>query len=745
MHFIRATEDYCTLDRHVPAPYLRKAFTLEKKAENASLLICGLGFYEVWVNGYRLTKGALAPYIAAPDAFLYYDEYDVVPFLRAGENVLAVCLGNGIQNGLGAYVWEFDKARWRNPPQLALRLDITAEDGIKVSVESDDSFKTAPSPIMFDDLHCGEYYDARQEMPGWRKPGYDDSGWKRALPAPLPRGEARLCESEPIVIEREIKPVSIEKEQDGYRYDFGVNSAGVCRLSVTGEAGQQIKLIHGEAVVDGKLFTRNFKFSENDPIQEDIFICKGSGKEDYTPSFTYHGFRYVLVRGITAEQAKPELLTFLVMHSDLQERGGFVCSDPVVNTLQEITRRSDLSNFYYFPTDCPQREKNGWTADAALSAEHVLLNLSPEKSYREWMRSVCKAQNDAGALPGIVPTGGWGFEWGNGPAWDSVLFYLPYYTYVYRGDKQILKESAASMMRYLHYITTRIEEDGLIRCGLGDWCQAGREREDNYDAPLEFTDTVMTIDNAGKAAYMFGELGMDEQRAFAQAVVKRLRRAARERLLNLHTMMAEGNCQTTQAMAIFYGIFEPAECPAAFEKLLTLIEQADGHIATGVLGARVLFHVLTAHGRSDLAYTMITRPDFPSYGNWVKRGATSLAEGFEPEGGRILSLNHHFWGDISSWFIQTLAGIRFNPHQNDWKEADIRPSFVPQLSFAEGFHVAPAGKIVSSWKRNGQDVVLMLEMPANMHGTIFLEDGWRFENGRSTHPAVAGEYRVTAR
>lgn len=745
MHFIRATEEYCTLVKHVPAPYFRKTFTLKKEVKSASLLICGLGFYDVWVNGRRLTKGALAPYITSPDDFLYYDEYDAAPCLKAGRNVLSVCLGNGIQNGFGAYIWDFDKARWRDPPQMALRLDITAADGKVTSIESDESFLTAPSPITFDDVHCGEYYDARLELPKWKEPDYNDSGWKHSLPAPVPRGEARLCEAEPIIISREIKPVSIAQEPDGYRYDFGVNSAGVCRLCMKGTEGQQIELVHGETVVDGRLYTRNIKFNDNDYIQKDIYICKGIGEEKYTPSFTYHGFRYVLVRGITEEQAKPELLTFLTMHSDLKERGGFACSDPVANTLQEITRRSDLSNFYYFPTDCPQREKNGWTADAALSSEHMLLNLSPENSYREWMRNICKAQNDAGALPGIVPTGGWGFQWGNGPAWDSVLFCLPYYTYIYRGDKQILKENASSMMRYLHYITTRIEDDGLIRCGLGDWCQAGREHEDNYDAPLEFTDTVMTIDNADKAAYIFGELGMKEQKAFAEAISKRLRRSARGRLLDLHTMTAAGNCQTTQAMAIFYGIFEPAECPAAFEKLLMQIDQAGDCIQTGVLGARVLFHVLTAFGRSDLAYTMITCPDFPSYGNWVKRGATSLWEAFQPEGGRILSLNHHFWGDISSWFIQSLAGIRFNPHRNNWKEADICPSFVPQLSYAEGFHIAPAGKIVSSWKRDAQGILLTVEMPVDMHGTIRLENGWFFDSGGSILPSASGKYHVAAK
>jgi len=742
MKFIRATEDYCTLESSVPAPYFRKTFIVEKEISTASLVICGLGFYDLWVNGKRITKGALAPYISSPDDMLYYDEYDVLPILNKGKNVIAVCLGNGHQNGFGGYIWDFDKARWRGAPQLALRLEMTAADGEETTLETNESFLTAPSPITFDDLHCGEYYDARLELDGWNKPEYDDTGWKKSLHAPMPRGEARICKAEPIVVTQQLKPVDIVKEPNGYRYDFGINCAGVCRLCIRGTVGQSIDLVHGETVVNGELYTKNIKFDENDYVQKDCYICRGECKETYTPTFTYHGFRYVLVRGITKNQAIPELLTYLVMNSDLQERGGFFCSDDVANTLQEITRRSDLANFQYFPVDCPQREKNGWTADAALSAEHMLLNLSPEKSYQEWMRNICKAQNDAGALPGIIPTGGWGFHWGNGPAWDNVLLYLPYFTYIYRGDKKILEESAASIMRYLHYISTRIKENGLISCGLGDWCQPERKSESDYSSPLEFTDTVLTMDIADKSAYIFGELGMHEQQSFARAMSSRLRGSIREKLIDWSTMLVVGNCQTSQAMALHYCVFEPEERATAFEQLLKLIDDTNEHMNTGVLGARVIFHVLTAFGRSDLAYNMITRPDFPSYGNWVARGATSLWEGFQPEGGRIMSLNHHFWGDISSWFIQSLAGIRFNPHRNNWMETDICPSFVPQLSYAQGFHIAPAGKISTQWKRDGQDIMLKVELPQEMKGHILLEQGWAFDDGSNVRPVFSGEYRV---
>lgn len=736
--FIHAWEDYTSPDHPVPAPYLRRSFHTKDGGPGRLTIGCA-GFYELYLNGCRITKGALAPYISNPNDLLYYDTYAVD--LLPGENVIGLWLGNGFQNCPSGYIWDFDKAPHRGTPRAALRLDYTDSLGSH-TLESDTEFRCAPSPVLYDDYRFGEHYDARLEVPGWNQPGFDDSGWTSALPAPVPLGEPRLCRADPIVVAQALSPVSINREEEGcYRYDFGVNTAGVCRLTIRGVPGQRITLTHGERLEGGKLSTKNIWFDDTPLAHRDVYICKGTDEEVYSPSFVYHGFRYVLVSGITQEQATPELLTYLEMHSDLQERGGFSCSDPTVNTLQEITRRSSLSNFYYFPTDCPQREKNGWTADAALSAEHMLLNLSPESSYLEWMCNICKAQNDVGALPGIVPTGGWGFDWGNGPAWDCVLVYLPYFVYVYRGTLDIAELAAPSILRYLHYLTTQINREGLIRIGLGDWCPVGRNA-DHYKAPLEFTDTVISMDIAEKAAFLFGILGMTEQQTFARAIAVRLRTAIRLHLIDTNTMTAAGNCQTSQAMALFYRLFEGGERPAAFSRLLDMIDEQNGHLDTGVLGGRVIFHVLTAFERSDLALHMIARPDFPSYGNWVARGATTLWEEFQPEGGGVTSLNHHFWGDISSWFIQALAGIRFNPHCTNHLEADFRPSFVAQLDHAEAFHLSPAGRISSAWKREDREIRLTIVLPDSMTGRIFLEKGWVFEDGLSVKPAVSGVYII---
>ena len=432
-------------------------------------------------------------------------------------------LGNGMQNCFGGYVWDFEKALWRSAPKMALCCTITAGEET-LSIESDESFLTHPSPIYFDDLRCGEYYDARNEVPGWNLPDCDLSGWTPAIPAETPRGEAVISQAEPIVITGEIKPVSIQKQQGGYLYDFGANCAGLTRLTVRGEAGQEISLEHGEFLINGELQFKNIQFVPDGYVQKDIYICKGGELETYLPSFTYHGFQYVLVKGITEEQATEDLLTYVVMNSDLKQMGDFSCSDETANLLQKFTLRSDLANFYYFPTDCPHREKNGWTGDAVLSAEQMLLNLNPEKSFREWMKNICKAQTDDGVIPSIVPTGDWGY--GLDPAWDAVVVYLPYFTYLYRGEVQMLWESVRRFSAtWTISAVPAIKRPGGT--GTGRLVPSGAERG-SLQMPAVVTNTIMCMDISKKAAKLFDVLGQDLQKEFAQKLYCEFREAIPE-------------------------------------------------------------------------------------------------------------------------------------------------------------------------------------------------------------------------
>lgn len=749
--FVKAHHEKSTYQNPIPAPAFRKSFILEQAPSNARVIVSGLGFYDLWVNGERITKGICAPYISNPDDYVYFDAYDIHEKLHPGENVLAVVLGHGFQN-LHCPVWDFDRAKHNGPPRFALQLLIDDE----IIFDAGD-FVTHNSPILFNDYRSGVHYDARLEEEGWASPGYDASHWKPAIEAESPRGQFKLCEADPIEIYNERKPVSVtpgelfigdmrgdvaalysDKELPvgnpplvgGYIYDFGVNTAGIYRLNLTAEPGQEISLQFAERLVDGKVNPTNISFFYPDGYgQRDLYICKGDPKgEVYEPAFIYFGYRYIYVTGITEDQATPDLLTCLEVSSAHKTKATFNASDPTINKLWEISQRSDISNFHYFPTDCPHREKNGWTGDASMSAEHMIFTLDVEDSWREWLRNVCAAQNLEGALPGIVPTAGWGFDWGNGPGWDSALFFLPYYAYLYSGDLSLAEIAAPSMVRYLSYIDKQRDDEGIVAIGLGDWCPVGR-KPDDYKMPLGLSDSSFVFLMAERAAFLFDRINYTKERDYAKQLASEMREDIRAKYFDPDTARFAGDCQSSQAFGIYAGLCDSSEVGRAFEYLLKLIEEQNHHMDVGIYGGRVLFHVLAQYGESDLALTMIRQPDYPSYGNLLERGATSLWEMFLPEGQLSGSENHHFWGDISHWFLRYLCGINVNPQQDDPEFIKISPHFNVDLTEVEGSYKTPQGEIHVQWKKTDDICELVVTTKGEAHGMMDIPEDFASTEG----------------
>ncbi len=757
--FYAATREYSTFETQISAPCFRREFEL-CGLETAELTLCGLGLYELLVNGEKITKGLLSPYISNPDDILYYDNYDLTPHLREGKNVIGIMLGNGNLNAFGGEIWNFHNARYRSAPKLALTFEAKTSTG-DVEFDARD-FVCTESPIILDDLRIGEWYDARLELGDWTSPGYDQTNWRISIPAETPRGECRLCGVDPILPLRELSPISYNRGRishlaspaaslpifeapddesgEGYLYDFGIDTAGIVHLTIkNARPGQKIVLQYGEKIADGGLDLRMATFLPTRFNHRDIYICKG-GDESWSPSFSYHGFRYILVLGLDENQATKDLLTYVVMSSAVKPRASFECSDEVTNKLWEITLNSDLSNFYHFPTDCPQREKNGWTGDISVSAEQLIMAFSCERNLAEWSRNLCKSMRPSGDLPGIVPTYEWGY--GHGPAWDGVLINLPYYIWLYRGDTQLMRENASAILRWIHFVRSKRDSNGLVTYGLGDWVPAGRYL-DYRRAPTEFTSTVITLDLLKKAAKIYEILEMRAEKAYCESFYAELYAAAREHLIDKSRLVALGNCQTTQAMAIYYNLFEGAERSFAFEHLLELIA-ADGETCDcGVLGMRVIFHVLSEFGRSDLAFKLITQEEFPSYGYMISKGATALWECIHRFENQSSSLNHHFFGDIISWFMRNLAGIQINPHERDANEIRLAPSFVGALDFVKASVEIPAGVVSVDWRREGETVLLRYEIPAGTKAELHAEPGLQFEDGiRFRRLYGSGEVRL---
>ena len=731
-----------TREKHVGAPLLKRIFAYEGSAdETAELEISAAGFYRLFLNGRELTKGFFAPYISNPDHIVYYDEYDVTGLLEK-RNALCILLGNGFNNALDGGVWDFEKASYRSAPKAYLKLSV----GGREILTTDESFEVFDSPITFDDLRCGERFDARLSLEQLLKADGPETSGRRAVCVSAPKGEYRKCAAQPIKAFEILRPISVSESGAGYIYDFGQNNAGLCRLKIDGKSGQTVDMTFGEVLQNGKLDLSNISFGDRSfegYIQHDRYICR-DGFQEYLPSFTYHGFRYVEVKGITKEQATKDLLEYIVIHSDIPPRGSFSCSDETVNRIQECTLRSDVSNFYYFPTDCPQREKNGWTADASLSAEQLLYNFDCAASFREWLNNIRKAQTEDGALPGIVPTSGWGYKWGNGPAWDGVLIELPYQIYRFTGDKGIIEENAEAIERYFDYLETRKDGDGLFAFGLGDWCEAGTSREDICSTPLEVTDSLVCIDLSKKAEAMFLEIGKIKQAEKVVAFGKQLKEAFRKKYVRVAGEVSCGT-QTAQAMAIIFGVFAESELPAACARLAALLKENGGHFQAGVLGAKVLFDALTKGGYAEEALYSIVSTDFPGYAYNLARGATTLWEGFNEletfggifrrkDGGRLLSLNHHFWGSVSAWFYRTIGGLDIKGKGI----AEISPVFFSSLNWAKTEYVDGKSVIKIRWERKGAEIILITETKGFSGGIGAA--GYIFANGEARKELREGRH-----
>lgn len=688
--FVAAGSVFCTREKHINAPMMRRKFSVDA-GKNVELYICGLGFYELYINGVHITKGKFAPYISNPDVHLHYDKYDLTPYLRAGENVIGLLLGNGFLNCIGGVPWSFEQASYRSAPKVALSVLIDGE----LAFEADERFVCAPSAITFDDLRMGEYYDARLEQKDWCSVDFDDRAWKPAVAAETPKGDAVLCTAEPIRLMREVTAVSIWRAEGGYVFDFGENQSGAWRIKIKGEKGQHLKFQHGEVLTENRsVYTRNAISPQDNLalIQTDVYICRGDGDyEYYEPHFTYHGFRYVFVEGIYEHQVNTDTLTMLVYHSAFPAYSELRTDNEIVNKIQRMVRNSDLSNFYYFPTDCPQREKNGWTGDASLSAEQMLYNFDCTVSLRAWLEHMRGLQKESGAIPCICPTDQWGYAWGTGPGFDRVIVELPYQMYRFSGNPEIVIENAPAIMKYVNYLQTRKNENGLYAFGLPDWCECLESAEHICSTPLEVSDTLICIDMYQKIEKMFCAVGLvqDAQKCADEAGV--LIKRFRERYLD-EDLYISCHTQTAQAEAICFNVFTEEEKPAAIRNLVSLINQW-GHFKTGIFGARVLFRTLVDYGEAELAYKLITQDRFPSYRKWADFGMTTLAESFvetydgsifPKNGNRVLSYNHHMWGDVSGWFYRYILGMDINPTYCNANHIHIDPVCFAEINEAYG-------------------------------------------------------------
>ena len=693
----------------VSAPYLRKTFLCERKPKKASVFLCGLGWHVLYVNGQKADDRVLAPTISQFDKHVGYIEYDVTRLLKKGKNAVAVLLGNGLFN-CRVHMWSFDKAPWRDFPKLLC--DIVA-DG-KTVAKSDTSWKVHASPVTFNEFRNGQYYDARLEVPGFADSELDDSDWKAAALCMPPGGRVIREINDPCKIMRSYPAVDKRFVTCWETtYDFGTNLAGWCRIKVKGEAGAHVRVLYSEQIdpVSWQINRQEIDPYENfGQFQTDSYILKGDPDgEEYEPAFTYHGFRYVQV-GI---YGKAELLDIKAqfVHTSFAETGSFESSDAMLNTLQRNTLQSFKSNFTGFPTDCPHREKNGWTGDAALAAETGLWNFDMERGFANFTRIVADTQRPNGQLPGIAPTGGWGFNWGGGPAWDTILFEYPYQVCLFYGKTDLIEQYYDRFLLYLEYCETREEEDGLLNFGLGDWCHWDRAAI----TPVEVTSSGYYYQNLLRTAFFADLLGKKADAADCRKRAERIRKSFLKKFAHADGSFSD-RAPTATAAALYFGLVDSAKMEKSVKALVKQVREHEHKADFGILGAKYIPRVLADHGYADDALEIITQKEFPGWGWQVEHGATSLWENWNGKD----SQNHIMFGDISAWMYQYLGGIRPLKETPGFRKFEIKPCFVKKLDYVKACHVSPYGPIKSEWTRKNGKIRCEFMIPAGSKADIIL-------------------------
>lgn len=715
------------------SPRFRKTFDLTKSVSRATATICGLGYYELRINGAKVGDRVLDPLYTRFDRRHLYATYEVADRLREGKNAIGVLLGNGFYNQHAKDVWYFEKSPWRDEPVLRFQLRIQYADGTTEMIASDATWRASTGPLLHDGVRNGEVFDARLETPGWDDAAFDDSSWAAPQLVDGPKGILGAEAAPPIRVVQTITPVSVKETRPGvFVFDMGQAFAGWARLKVSGPAGTAVTMRYGERIdAAGDLERKTIDtFVYQGPFQTDTYILSGRAEEVYEPRFTYHGFRWVEVTGFPG---RPTLdnLRGRVVHTAFRPAGSFECSNGLLNKIQQLTLWSYGSNFVGIPTDCPHREKNGWTGDAHLAAEQAMYNFDNVAGYEKWMNDLKDEQRDSGELPGIVPTSGWGYQWGNGPAWDSAYVIIPWYLYRYYGDTRVLADHYDRMKRYVDYLTRRSKEH-IVDIGLGDWVPA------KTVTPVPVTSTGYYYVDAVIVSRRARLLGREEDAKKYAELAEKIRAAFNKKFCSKPGAVANSS-QTALSCALYQGLARPDDKGPIVAALVADVDRQAGHLDTGILGAKYLLHALSDNGRTDVAYRIATQTTKPSYGSWIARGATTLWEDW----GDGASRNHIMFGDVSAWFYQTLAGLNLDPEVPAFKRFIVRPHPVGDLRWVRARHESPYGPIAVSWNRDGAEFSLHVTVPPSTTAVVYVPaksaDAVR-EGGRSAAQAPGVKY-----
>jgi len=675
---------------------LRKEFTLGRTPARARAYIAGLGYYELRLNGHKAGRSVLDPAFTTYDKRVLYATYDVSGLLQRGPNAIAVALGQG----------------WYGGRVLRLQLNVELEGGGHLEVVSDASWKVAQGPLLADSVYDGETYDARQETPGWERPGYDDSKWKPASLVEGPKGILSAQLMPPIRVVDTIVPLRMTSPRPGvYVYDMGQNFSGWVQLRVQGPRGATVRLRHSELLYDdGTLNVENLRRAR----ATDTYILRGDGGEEiYEPRFTYHGFRYVELTGFPGTP-KMDTLRGKVVHTDVKPAGGFAASKPILNQIQRLILWGITSNLHSIPTDCNQRdERMGWMADAHLYAESAMLNFDAAAFYTNFLRNIRDIQGPDGSVTDTVP-----HKFGRrpaDPAWGAAYPLIAWYVYLYNGDRRILEEHYPGIKAWTDFQRTKSQDGILSYSYYGDWVPA-------EGTPGALVSTFYYFYSADLTARIAEILGKSADAEAYRKLAAEIQEAFNRRFWSEENQWYGNGSQTSQILPLYLDLAaKERRGPSMGHLRNSIVYYNNVHLMTGILGTKYGMELLRRSGNLDLAYDLATQTTYPSWGYMLERGATTLWELWQERTGPSMnSHNHPMFGSIGAWFYNALAGISLVYDKPGYEVIHFHPPAVRDLRWASGTLETVRGTVLSSWQRAERSFRLEVVIPVGSEAEVFL-------------------------
>ena len=721
--------------KEIPNPLLRKTFSVSKSIKEARLYITGLGYFEAYLNEDKIGNDVLHPGWTQYAKRILYSTYDVTKQIKQGENALGVMLGNGWYNPLPLRLFrQFNLREFLTigQPKLIAQLRILYDDNSADIIKSDESWKVGEGPILKNNVYLGEWYDARKEQAGWNTNDFDDTKWPVAVNVSAPGGTLRAQLTPPNRITRIIKPIALTEPSPGvYVYDLGQNFAGWIRFNLKGKAGDKVKFRYGELLYDNGhvngMTTVAGQIKEiwnvdggpgapKTAYQEDTYILKGKGEEVFQQHFTFHGFRYVEITGLPA---RPELsaLEGLRINADLEKIGNFTCSDTLLNNIQKMVERTFLSNVFSVESDCPGREKFGYGGDIVAAGEAYMFNYDMTNFYRKTVRDFQADARPNGGLTETAPYNGIqseGFGDGTGPiGWQLAHPFILDKLFQFYDDKKFVEEQYPTVVKLVNFLKTQAK-DHLIGHGIGDHVSVDPK-------PIELTSAAFYYHIVSLCAHFAKILGQDQDYQHYQQMADTIKQAFINRFMQPGTgKFTENPNEITQTFALYYDLVPPEEKEMALQVLIDEITKThNGHISTGIFGTKMLFDVLRRSNKNQIAYTINSQTDYPSYGFMLKNGATTLWEEWN-EPNNQNSKNHPMFGSVSEWFYRALAGINPADDAVAFDKLIIKPLPVEGLSFVKGSYHSIKGLIRSEWGKSAEGFTMSVEIPGNCTAKIYL-------------------------